>query len=124
MKAIKWFLVGVVVLLLAKLASFYLFPNNAGNVLVQWGGYDYRSTVIDAFLIGVGILLAWTTIWSLLTAPVHAYRQRKVVNDRLAAERAAHEKALAERAAATEADRAAKAAAVEAAVDQRPVNGN
>ena len=35
MKAIKWFLVGVVVLLLAKLASFYLFPNNAGNVLVQ-----------------------------------------------------------------------------------------
>ena len=123
MKAIKWFLIGVVVLLLVKLASFYMFPNNAGNVLVQWGGYDYRSTVVDAFLIGLGILLLWTTIWSLLTAPMHAYRQRKIVNDRVAAERAAHEKALAEAAAAAEADKAAKAAAAEAAAGQRPANG-
>ena len=51
MKALKWFLVLALALLALKLIAFYTMPTNQGSMLLSWGGYDYRATAVDAFLI-------------------------------------------------------------------------
>lgn len=84
MKAFKWFLIGAVALLLAKLASFYMLtPKWQGTLVSNVGGYTYRSTVADAFLILLASLLVLWLVWSLLTAPLRAYRERRAHADRL-----------------------------------------
>lgn len=85
MKALKWFLVMALILLVAKLVTFYVWstPAEQGQFLLQWGGYDYRATAVDAVLIFLGALLIAWLAWQLITAPMKAYRARREQSNRL-----------------------------------------
>lgn len=76
MKALKWFLILALLLLAAKLVAFYTIPNQ-GSFLLSYGGYDYRATAVDAVLILLAGLLVLWLVYSLITAPMRAYRLKR-----------------------------------------------
>ena len=77
MKALKWFLVLALALLALKLIAFYTMPTNQGSMLLSWGGYDYRATAVDAFLILLAVLLVAWLVYQLITAPMKAYKLKR-----------------------------------------------
>ncbi|MGY0633532.1 heme biosynthesis HemY N-terminal domain-containing protein [Luteimonas sp. A478] len=57
--------------------AWMMLGGDHGQVLVRYGGYDYRTTLVNAIAIGLAVVLVLWLAWWLLSLPFRTWHERR-----------------------------------------------